>query len=159
MPKPLTRPQPSSAVANILDTSALQAALARPSLPVQEANIQTSPPMAARGETEDEATEGHAETPTIRRQFILTPTADATLKQLVDLYSRATKSELTNSHCLRAVLKALATLMPQLEREARHLGALKRPKNDRASEAHREDFEQRIATAILAGMRVSQEDI
>jgi hypothetical protein len=103
------------------------------------------------------ADESLTETPTIRRQFILTPSADLTLKHMVALYSKATGSELTNSHVLRALLKAIEHAMPQLEHEADQMGKLKRPKNDRANEAHRDEFERKLAACIVAGMHGAPE--
>lgn len=147
MPKPLLRPQPTSSVANILDESAARAALARvtPARRVEETE-------QAAHTTSVVADEALTETPTIRRQFILTPSADLTLKHIVALYSKATGSELTNSHVLRALLKAIEHAMPQLEHEAEQMGKLKRPKNDRANEAHRDEFERKLASCIVAGM-------
>ena len=147
MPKPLLRPQPTSSVANILDKSVARAALARvtPARRVEETE-------QAAHTTSVVADEALTETPTIRRQFILTPSADLTLKHIVALYSKATGSELTNSHVLRALLKAIEHAMPQLEHEAEQMGKLKRPKNDRANEAHRDEFERKLASCIVAGM-------
>ena len=147
MPKPLLRPQPTSSVANILDESVARAALARvtPARRVEETE-------QAAHTTSVVADEALTETPTIRRQFILTPSADLTLKHMVALYSKATGSELTNSHMLRALLKAIEHTMPQLEHEAEQMGKLKRPKNDRANEAHRDEFERKLASCIVAGM-------
>jgi len=147
MPKPLLRPQPTSSVANILDESVARAALARvtPARRVEET-------AQAAHTTSVVADEALTETPTIRRQFILTPSADLTLKHMVALYSKATGSELTNSHVLRALLKAIEHAMPQLEHEAEQMGKLKRPKNDRANEAHRDEFERKLASCIVAGM-------
>jgi hypothetical protein len=147
MPKPLLRPQPTSSVANILDESVARAALARvtPGRCVEETE-------QAAHTTSVVADEALTETPTIRRQFILTPSADLTLKHIVALYSKATGSELTNSHVLRALLKAIEHAMPQLEHEAEQMGKLKRPKNDRANEAHRDEFERKLASCIVAGM-------
>ena len=147
MPKPLLRPQPTSSVANILDESVARAALARvtPARRVEETE-------QAAHTTSVAADEALTETPTIRRQVILTPSADLTLKHMVALYSKATGSELTNSHVLRALLKAIEHAMPQLEHEAEQMGKLKRPKNDRANEAHRDEFERKLASCIVAGM-------
>ena len=151
MPKPLLRPQPTSSVANIIEESVAKAALAR-----------VPPSRRGIGDThyEDNSTsagdaESLTETPTIRRQFILTPSADLTLKHVVAVYSKATGSELTNSHFLRAILKAIEHAMPQLEKETEHMGKLKRPKNDRANEAHREEFEKKLASSIVTGMRAA----
>ena len=152
MPKPLLRPQPTSSVANILDESVARAALARvtPARRVEETE-------QAAHTTSVVADEALTETPTIRRQFILTPSADLTLKHIVALYSKATGSELTNSHVLRALLKAIEHAMPQLEHEADQMGKLKRPKNDRANEAHRDEFERKLASCIVAGMHGAPE--
>jgi hypothetical protein len=152
MPKPLLRPQPTSSVANILDESVARAALARvtPARRVEE----TEQAAHTNSVIADEAL---TETPTIRRQFILTPSADLTLKHIVALYSKATGSELTNSHVLRALLKAIEHAMPQLEHEAEQMGKLKRPKNDRANEAHRDEFERKLASCIVAGMHDAPE--
>ena len=147
MPKPLLRPQPTSSVANILDESVARAALAR----VTSARRVEETEQAAHT-TSVVADEALTETPTIRRQFILTPSADLTLKHMVALYSKATGSELTNSHVLRALLKAIEHAMPQLEHEAEQMDKLKRPKNDRANEAHRDEFERKLASCIVAGM-------
>jgi hypothetical protein len=152
MPKPLLRPQPTSSVANILDESVARAALARvtPARRVEETE-------QAAHTTSVVADEALTETPTIRRQFILTPSADLTLKHMVALYSKATGSELTNSHVLRALLKAIEHAMPQLEHEAEQMGKLKRPKNDRANEAHRDEFERKLASCMVAGMHGAPE--
>ena len=147
MPKPLLRPQPTSSVANILDESVARAALAR----VTSARRVEETEQAAHT-TSVVADEALTETPTIRRQFILTPSADLTLKHMVSLYSKATGSELTNSHVLRALLKAIEHAMPQLEHEAEQMDKLKRQKNDRANEAHRDEFERKLASCIVAGM-------
>ena len=147
MPKPLLRPQPTSSVANILDESVARAALAR----VTSARRVEETEQAAHTTSVVDDT-SLTETPTIRRQFILTPSADLTLKHMVALYSKATGSELTNSHVLRALLKAIEHAMPQLEHEAEQMGKLKRPKNDRANEAHRDEFERKLASCIVAGM-------
>jgi hypothetical protein len=149
MPKPLLRPQPTSSVANILDESVARAALARVT-PARRVVEETDHAVHAIPIVDDESL---TETPTIRRQFILTPSADLTLKHMIALYSKATGSELTNSHVLRALLKAVEHAMPQLEHEAEQMGKLKRPKNDRANEAHRDEFERKLASCIVAGMQ------
>jgi hypothetical protein len=136
MAKPLTQDQPSSAVARLLEPGVGRAAL-------QEAS-------RGRGRAEAEPT---GETPTIKREFILTPQADETLKHLVDVFSRATGTQVTNSHLLRAALKALAEAMPAIERGASELGRLKRPSNARGREAERERYEEAIARALSQASR------
>jgi len=91
----------------------------------------------------------------IHRQFILTRSADETLKKLVRIYSRAGGVDLKSSEVMRAVLIALEHAAPELEREATRIGRLKRPKNDRGNEGLRDRLERRIARAIIAGVRAT----
>jgi hypothetical protein len=88
-----------------------------------------------------------------QREFQLTRTTDATLEDLVLLYKRATGAELTRSHVLRAVLKALEEQMPRLERAAAGIGPLRRPSNAKGFEEAREEFEEQIKQAFLRGIR------
>ena len=152
MPKPLDKPQPSSSVANMLDLGVGAAALAKPSRrenvpPTPVANDlppQPAPPAESSGEPAN-----------IHRQFILTRSADETLKKLVRIYSRAGGVDLKSSEVMRAVLVALEHAAPELEREAARIGKLKRPKNDRGNEGLRDRLERRIARVIIAGLRAT----
>jgi hypothetical protein len=108
-------------------------------------------------QVEDSTPEGVASpepgiTPTIKREFMLTPSADDTLFQAVRLLSRATGTNLSNSHFLRVLLKVVANAMPQLEQEAARLGKLKRPGNSAANQREREEYEQRMAEAVAAAV-------
>jgi hypothetical protein len=135
MPKPLTDAFPSSAVARLLDPGVGRAALVEPSPAARDVPQPTG------------------ETPEIKREFILTRTADESLGHLTTLYSKATGTNLTNSHFLRALLKALTHAMPEIERQAALVGRLRRPSNARGREGEREEYERRIAASLLAGMR------
>src|SRR5262249_7598942 len=135
MPKPLTCAVPSSAVARLLEPGVARAAL-----------------VEAPGPT-SKAPEPTGETPDIKREFILTQTADDALGHLTSLYSKATGTHVTNSHFLRALLKALAHAMPEVERQAWQIGKLRRPSNARGKEADRDEYERRLAASLLAGMR------
>ena len=151
MPKPLDKPQPTSSVANMLDLGVGAAALAKPSrrenvLPTPVANDIPPQPVQA---------EPPGESANIHRQFILTRSADDTLKKLVRIYSRAGGVDLKSSEVMRAVLIALEHAAPELEREAARIGRLKRPKNDRGNEGLRDRLERRIARAIIAGLRAT----
>lgn len=151
MPRPLVRQQPSSSVARLLEPGIAAGALApvrsdRIEQPIQE-TPQESERNRGRGAT--------GEIANITRQFIVTESTDEILKQIVQLYSRAIGSQLTNSHVLRAILKGVAHAMPELEREAERLGRIKRPRNVRGKEHERELFERRIAAAFMAGMRAA----
>ncbi len=135
MAKPLTAAVPSSAVARLLEPGVARAALAE---------APANAPKRA---------EPTGETPDIKREFILTQTADDALAHLTALYSRATGTNVTNSHFLRAVLKALVHAMPEVEKQAWQVGKLRRPSNARGREAERDEYERRIAASLLAGMR------
>ena len=158
MPKPLNKPQPTSSVANLLEPGVAAAALA-PTGTLSPTTPQNGPlPNQGRIVGSDQAVTAGVPTgefANITRQFILTPSTDEILKRLIVVYNRASGANLTNSHLLRAILKAVAHAMPELEREATRLRALKRPSNARGKEALREDFEQKLAAAFVAGMRAA----
>jgi hypothetical protein len=98
---------------------------------------------------------GPGENPTIKREFVLTASTDQTFSQVVDLYRRSTGTKLSSSHVARAILRGIDHCMDSLEREARHIGALKLPGNARGREGERERFEQRLAEAFVAGIRAA----
>ncbi|HKP13661.1 MAG TPA: hypothetical protein VJZ91_16190 [Blastocatellia bacterium] len=151
MPKPLDKPQPTSSVANMLDLGVGAAALAKP--PRRE-NVPPTP-VANDIPPQPALAEPPGEPANIHRQFILTRSADDTLKKLVRIYSRAGGVDLKSSELMRAVLLALEHASPELEREAARIGRLKRPKNDRGNEGLRDRLERRIARAIIAGLRAT----
>lgn len=151
MPKPLDKPQPTSSVANMLDLGVGAAALAKP--PRRE-NVPPTP-LANEIPPQPVPAEPPGEPANIHRQFILTRSADETLKKLVRIYSRAGGVDLKSSEVMRAVLVALDHAAPELEREATRIGRLKRPKNDRGNEGLRDRLERRIARAIIAGLRAT----
>jgi hypothetical protein len=93
--------------------------------------------------------------PTLSRQFTLTPRTDATTERLVELFRRVTRTRMTTSHVMRAVLKALQHGMPEIERAARSIGPTPLPSNAKGGEVERERFEAFLADAIVAGMRAS----
>ena len=151
MPKPLDKPQPSSSVANMLDLGVGAAALATPS---RREHVPPTP-VANDIPPQPGPAEPAGEPANIHRQFILTRSADETLKKLVRIYSRAGGVDLKSSEVMRAVLIALEHAAPELEREAARIGRLKRPKNDRGNEGLRDRLERRIARAIIAGARAT----
>lgn len=96
-----------------------------------------------------------ADIPNIKTEFILTSSADDTLQDAVRLFSRATGTNLTRSHFFRVLLKAVAHAMPELEKEASHVGRLKRPSNARDGQAAREEYERTLAAAVVAALRTA----
>ena len=151
MPKPLVRQQPSSSVARLLEPGVAVGALApvRSDSPERQLLDNVQEPARNRART------ATGELANITRQFILTESTDEVLQQLVQLYSRAAGSQLTNSHVLRAILKGISHSMPELEREVGRMGKIKRPQNIRGKEHERESFEQKIAAAFVSGMRAA----
>ena len=93
--------------------------------------------------------------PNIKREFILTPRTDDTVQDVVRLFARAIGTDLTNSHMLRVILKAVAHAMPVLEREVLQIGKLKRPSNARTSQLEREEFERKLAAVLVSAFRKS----
>jgi hypothetical protein len=151
MAKLLNKPQPTSSVANMLDLGVGAAALAKPTN--HEPTSLT--PIADHLPPQPATAEPTGEPANIHRQFILTNSTDETLKKLVNIYSKATGVDLKGSEIMRAVLIALEHATPELEREATHIGRLKRPKNERGNEGLREQLERRLARAIIAGTRAT----
>ena len=162
MAKQLREPAPSSSVARLFDMqAAARAVAAHPSviaavpgpdepplrLTVSSSHADSVP--AQRSAT----TVSTAQRATIKREVVLTPTTDATLSRLVDMYRRATGTKLSASQVVRAMLKGAAHAMQSLEMEARALGPMKLPSNARGTELARERFESRIADVFLAGVR------
>ena len=150
MAKPLTKPQPRSSVSNMLDLSVGAAALSAPPQPAESQEIST--PVQAVALPPAPAEE---EVASIHRQFILTRSADETLKKVLQIYSKATGLDLKASELLRALLLALEHVAPELEREAARIGRLKRPKNERSNKALRDELERNIARAIVSGARAA----
>lgn len=158
MPKPLREPPPSSSVARLLDLDAAARAVAIPATTVAPddecvaaAQVVLHP---ARETTAERPTPARRpEHPHVKRELVLTPTADDTFTRLVEAYRRGTGTRLTASHVARAMLKGVAHCMDYLEKEARRIGPLKLPSNARGRELDRERFEARIADAFIAGIR------
>ncbi len=162
MPKLLREPPPSSSVVHLFDVGAAARAVATPVNTPAPAPAALEPPASMRSkvsepppvvQTAARLTTG--EQPTIKREFVLTPSADATFTRLVDLYRRSTGTRLTSSHVARAVFKGIEHCMDTLEREARRLEPQKLPANARGREIDRERFEARIADAFVAGVRAA----
>lgn len=144
MPKPLHNAQPTSSVAGLLQPG-VGASVTRSVLP--SAGVPAFPPA---GMPEPPRT---GEPANVKREFVLTPGAETTLRQVLALFEQATGAKLTHSHLLRAVLTVLEHALPDLEREAARLGPMKRPSNARGAEAERDDFERRLAAVLRAGVR------
>jgi len=156
MAKPLTARPPSSAVARLFDEDAAvraAATLALTSTPARDASTAAQRPtgqsLPGNWPGSPAAT---GEPATIKRELILTPAAEATLIRLVAIYRQATGTKLTTSHVARAVLHAVGTCLPLIEREASKIGQMPLPSNAKGREAERDSFERRLAQAFLASL-------
>jgi hypothetical protein len=155
MAKPLVKPQPRSSVAGMLERGVGAQALVKP--PERISTILPTP-IAEQGQTSNIERSPQAvlrEIEIIPRQFTLRANSDRVLKDVVSVYSSATGLDLKHSEFLRSVLIAVEHAMPEITREAKLIGRLKRPKNDRGTEEIREQMERIIAKAFVAAMRAA----
>lgn len=149
MARTLDSPPPSSSMAPLLDVSAAQRAITAPRLQPQAAALSlTTATRVARKLNEPT-------TRFVKRELTLDRAADAMLTDLIQLLRTATDTRLTASHVVRATLRAIAACRPALEHEAHRLGPMKLPSNASGRERERDEFEQRIADAVLRGMQSS----
>jgi hypothetical protein len=154
MAKPLTQKPPTSSVANMLTPGIGASLLARAqphteSQPIAPRLVETPMkptrlPLGLKVEAADR-----------KAQFLLTKSAEEVMEELASIYGNACGMKPNRSELLRAILKAMGHAMDELKREAVHVGSLKRPKKEKGSEGLRELMEDRIAKAIVAGMRAS----
>ena len=88
-----------------------------------------------------------------KREVSLSSEAEKTLSQLVQTYRQATRTRLSNSHVIRALLRGVAHGMSEIRREAELLGTLKLPSNAKGCEHEREQFEDALASSFVSAMR------
>jgi hypothetical protein len=150
-----------------LDTTGTEEQETQATLPQEEPIDTGGGPMAKRQQHNKRAlsidpepgeapgVDANADIPNVKREFILTQSADETLREVVRLFSKATGANLTNSHFFRVLLKTVAHAMPELKQEAPQVGTLKRPSNAREGQAAREEYERAIAKAVVAALRSS----
>ncbi len=157
MPKPLTKPQPSSSVAtSLVDTTAMQEALMGSSEAASnnklrvvrddEATGSNPPPQVTPTERTGEPAKTH-------RQVILTESTDKTLKHLRQLFSGVTGSEVKNSNVARAWLMVSEHAKTQIEQAAAAIGPQDMPSNKFGNEHKRDAFDRKLAAAIFEGFR------
>lgn len=91
----------------------------------------------------------------VKREFVLTPEADATLDRLVELYRRATRTRLSTSHVIRSILLATGQGMDALLSELSLMQPMRLPSNAPGRDAERTRFESALAHAFRNAMRCS----
>lgn len=159
MPKPLRDSPPSSSVARFLDVDAASRAITATSQRMAESQPDTLAIGAPPGEQQSALpfTSRHecmtVERICIKREFILDRSTDETFNRLVELYRRATSTRLSGSHVLRAMMRGVAACLDPLQHEAVKIGRLKLPGTAAGREPERASFEERIAEALVNGMR------
>jgi len=139
---------PTSAVARLLDREvAARAIEPRPGIAVLESAIAGHAP--ARKNAHGPAA------PLIKREFILTESADETFTRLLMLYRGTTRTRMTASHLFRAMMIGLSHCFTALDHESQRMSQERLPPNGPAFEAQRSAFERRIAEAFVAGIRAA----
>lgn len=151
MAKLLTEPQPSSSVVNFLDPHISAVALAKPG---QVPSPQLFTPVAEQI-TSPESVKVVRPRRLVTRQFRLPLEADNTLQELIRIFSEASEVNMKMTEVLCAVMQGIQSALPEIEREAKNLGTLKRPKNDLLNSYKKEEFLKEMAKRFVAGMRAT----
>lgn len=147
MAKTLHTPTPSSSIARLLDpVAAAQATQRVGAIQAHVPDAQTAD-FCGTGCRLDRVTAGP-----IKREIVLTPETDATLDRIVRLYRAATHTRVSTSQVVRAMLLGVAPKMQQLQYHANQLGPQKLPGNAPNSQTERDEFENRLAVAFVAGL-------
>lgn len=143
MAKALQTPRPTSSLARLLDAPSVNNAIAPvvgPGPHVAPAARPADAPLPRRPAT----------LATIKREFVLSPDADAAFTALLDELRRNTGARLTASHAIRALMRAIqpgVAILRQLPRRP-----LRLPSNAPAFEAERARFESDLALLIGAAL-------
>lgn len=145
MARALKNEPPTSSVGRLLDREAVARALHPP--------FESSRPQSCSDGRPSMTQARNRESAVLKREFVLTSEAEETLSQLVQTYRQATRTRLSNSHMIRALLRGVAHGMSEIQREAELLGALKLPSNAKGREREREWFEDALASSFVSAMR------
>lgn len=149
MARPLRENPPTSSITRLLDAAAATRALGIPAstLPVQalhqpEASCpSTTAPFA--GPLRRKTT----------RELHLCPESDAALEALIQTLRGATGTRLSASHVARALLRAAAHCLVDIQTAAAELQPQPLPSNAAGYEHERERFEEQLKATMLAGLR------
>jgi len=150
MPKPLSTCPPSSAIARFLDGNTALRTLAPP----QEPPIAIEPFRPKPTVTAVTRATATGEPANIKRELVLTRSADQTLTALVTLFRNQTGAKLTHSHVARAILRLLSQRMHAVQHQAERMPPLRLPSNARGCEAERDQFEQAITNVLAAACSI-----
>ena len=145
MARALKNEPPTSSVGRLFDREAIARALHPPS--------ESSRPPSYSDDCPSTTQVRKRESAILKREFVLTSEAEETLSQLVQTYRQATRTRLSNSHVIRALLRGAAHGMSEIQREAELLGTLKLPSNAKGREHERDRFEDSLASSFVSAMR------
>jgi len=147
MPKPLRTAPPSSAIARLLEGNAAVRAVEPPSFSLRAIVPNTAGAVPAR-----RADPRTGEPACVKRELVLTPSADQTLAALLSVFRDATGAKLTHSHVARAILRMLADRLTAIRTEAAGLPACRLPSNAPGHEEARDRLEQLLADTVATAL-------
>ncbi len=141
MPKPLATVPTTSAVARLLDAAAVSGAVDPRPAPERDPNPE-------KGEVPRARRRAHP----VKREVVLTEHTAEVLDVLVERLRAATRTRLSASHMLRAMITAVEPALSAVEVEVASSGPWRLPANGEQHDADRAEFERRMADAILAAL-------
>lgn len=149
MAKTLRTTPPSSSVARLLDPAAASRAIEKVS-----GNQQPSPKIEPPNTPlQSPAAVGDPGARLIKREVVLTPETDAILDELVETFRRATRTRLTTSLVIRAMLLSAQHAGAAIQDHLHQAGYVRLPSNARSHAAERQRFELLLARAFAVAMR------
>ena len=158
MAKMLSTNPPTSSLARLLDSSAAGGAVG-PIVPPPASGGQLVPPLehAAAPVASEPATSrapvrsSSRDLPTIKRELVLSPLAEATFAELVDVLRRTTGTKLTASHAFRSLMRALRPAVTTLAGRTDSV-RLRLPSNALGYETERETFEDALCRLLVSAI-------
>lgn len=158
MAKMLSTNPPTSSLARLLDSSAAGGAV-EPIAPPPASGGQFGPPLehrAAAAAPEPATSRAPARSPSrdlpsIKRELVLSPLAEATFAELVDVLRRTTGTKLTASHAFRSLMRALRPAVTTLAGRSDCV-RLRLPSNAPGYEKERETFEEALCRLLVSAI-------
>jgi hypothetical protein len=159
MAKMLTKNVPTSSLARLLDSSAAGAAIG-PVAPIpspREQHCATAereeiPTTSGHGALEKSSRLPSPEEPTLKRELVLSPRADATFAALVEALRRTTGTKLTASHTFRALMRTLRPTVIAIAEAKMQATQLRLPSNAPGYEREREAFEEAVSQLLSSAL-------
>ena len=153
MARTLRDPPPTSSLARLLDNDAAARAISRHRDSVEDQYGAGAAPINRGAQPEARSSTEWPDVirpSRIKREVLLCCDTDETLDEVVRMLRLSTRSRVTTSHVVRALLRALSRRLDEIRRQAVHLGPRRLPSNSAGSEHARRDFEEALATIFFA---------